>query len=79
MEAQQVDQLRPATTMALADVSLVPSAPNGRNGFGAERSGAEREASRDPKNPASWGKVGRNEACPCGSGKSFKHCHGRFG
>ncbi|MGB6118574.1 MAG: SEC-C metal-binding domain-containing protein, partial [Mesorhizobium sp.] len=33
---------------------------------------------RDPNNPASWGKVGRNEACPCGSGKKFKHCHGAF-
>jgi preprotein translocase subunit SecA len=22
-------------------------------------------------------KVGRNEPCPCGSGKKFKHCHGR--
>ena len=21
-------------------------------------------------------KVGRNEKCPCGSGKKFKHCHG---
>jgi preprotein translocase subunit SecA len=21
-------------------------------------------------------KVGRNEPCPCGSGKKFKHCHG---
>ena len=31
---------------------------------------------RDPQDPASWGKVGRNEACPCGSGKKFKHCHG---
>ena len=27
---------------------------------------------------ASWGKVGRNQLCPCGSGKKFKHCHGRF-
>ena len=35
-------------------------------------------APRDPKNPASWGQVGRNEACPCGSGKKFKHCHGAF-
>ena len=26
--------------------------------------------------PASWGKVARNEPCPCGSGKKFKHCHG---
>ncbi len=30
----------------------------------------------DPKNPATWGKVARNAACPCGSGKKFKHCHG---
>jgi preprotein translocase subunit SecA len=34
---------------------------------------------RDPTEPATWGKVGRNEVCPCGSGKKFKHCHGRFG
>jgi len=34
-------------------------------------------AERDPKNPATWGRVGRNEPCPCGSGKKFKHCHGQ--
>ncbi len=28
--------------------------------------------------PASWGNPGRNEACPCGSGKKFKHCHGKL-
>ena len=33
---------------------------------------------RDPNDPQTWGKVGRNEACPCGSGKKFKHCHGAF-
>jgi preprotein translocase subunit SecA len=33
---------------------------------------------RDPQNPETWGKIGRNEACPCGSGKKFKHCHGIF-
>jgi len=33
---------------------------------------------RDPNNPATWGKVGRNEPCPCGSGKKYKHCHGAF-
>ncbi|MEC5291452.1 preprotein translocase subunit SecA [Aurantimonas sp. C2-6-R+9] len=31
---------------------------------------------RDPDNKDSWGQVGRNEPCPCGSGKKFKHCHG---
>ncbi len=33
---------------------------------------------RDPDKPDKWGQVGRNEACPCGSGKKFKHCHGAF-
>jgi preprotein translocase subunit SecA len=40
--------------------------------------GGKTAAKRDPKNPATWGKVGRNEVCPCGSGKKYKHCHGRF-
>lgn len=31
----------------------------------------------DPKNPATWGKVARNDLCPCGSGKKYKHCHGQ--
>ncbi len=30
------------------------------------------------EDPATWGNPGRNEPCPCGSGKKFKHCHGRF-
>ena len=30
----------------------------------------------DPNDPSTWGKVGRNAACPCGSGKKYKHCHG---
>jgi preprotein translocase subunit SecA len=31
----------------------------------------------DPRDPSTWGKVARNATCPCGSGKKFKHCHGR--
>ncbi len=30
----------------------------------------------DPDDPSTWGKVQRNAACPCGSGKKYKHCHG---
>ena len=44
----------------------------------AEMSGDTAVLERDPHNPTSWGKVGRNEVCPCGSGKKFKHCHGRY-
>ena len=31
----------------------------------------------DATDPATWGNPGRNDACPCGSGEKFKHCHGR--
>ena len=33
-------------------------------------------AGLDPNDPSSWGDVGRNAPCPCGSGKKFKQCHG---
>lgn len=32
---------------------------------------------RVAEDPLSWGKVGRNELCPCGSGNKYKHCHGK--
>jgi len=32
----------------------------------------------DPLNPSTWGSVGRNASCPCGSGKKYKYCHGRL-
>ncbi|PIW25705.1 MAG: preprotein translocase subunit SecA [Rhodospirillales bacterium CG15_BIG_FIL_POST_REV_8_21_14_020_66_15] len=32
----------------------------------------------DPADPTTWGKVPRNAACPCGSGKKYKHCHGKM-
>ncbi|PBC20622.1 MULTISPECIES: preprotein translocase subunit SecA [unclassified Mesorhizobium] len=43
-----------------------------------EQSAVVAPEDRDPNNQATWGKVGRNEACPCGSGKKYKHCHGAF-
>jgi preprotein translocase subunit SecA len=32
----------------------------------------------DPQDPETWGKVPRNAACPCGSGRKYKHCHGQI-
>ncbi len=32
----------------------------------------------DPLEPGTWGKVPRNVACPCGTGRKYKHCHGRM-
>jgi len=31
---------------------------------------------RNPQDPQTWGKIARNDPCPCGSGKKYKHCHG---
>ncbi len=44
---------------------------------GAVASGEAREGF-DENDPTTWGNPGRNESCPCGSGKKFKHCHGRL-
>jgi uncharacterized protein YecA (UPF0149 family) len=37
-----------------------------------------RRVARNPQDPTSFGNVRRNETCLCGSGKKFKHCHGRY-
>jgi preprotein translocase subunit SecA len=44
---------------------------------GAGHSARVAPDARNPDNPATWGKVGRNETCPCGSGNKYKRCHGR--
>jgi preprotein translocase subunit SecA len=68
MHAHHVDPLTGEDELALATLSAMASAP-ARPGRAAEV---------DPNDPSSWGKVGRNDPCPCGSGKKFKHCHGRL-
>ena len=32
----------------------------------------------DPSDQSTWAATPRNAACPCGSGKKYKHCHGRL-
>jgi preprotein translocase subunit SecA len=36
----------------------------------------DNQKSTDLNNSNTWGKVARNEPCPCGSNKKYKHCHG---
>jgi len=51
----------------------------GRGGAAQPQSSPMQKASR-PENATvtrSQPKVGRNDLCPCGSGKKYKHCHGR--
>jgi preprotein translocase subunit SecA len=72
MEAHKVDPTTGDDEMSFADATLAPALVGNGNG-------TSRAAERNPKDPTTWGKVGRNEVCPCGSGKKYKHCHGRFG
>jgi preprotein translocase subunit SecA len=55
------------------------AAPRPDNSGGGAASAHSRAAAAaiDPDDPSTWGKVPRNAACPCGTGKKYKHCHGR--
>jgi preprotein translocase subunit SecA len=67
MQVHHADPNTGEDELAYSNVSL---SPQQGNVVAAE--------ARNPKDPSSWGKIGRNEDCPCGSGKKYKHCHGRY-
>jgi preprotein translocase subunit SecA len=71
MEAHKIDPSTGEDEMALARAGGVTLAQHGITA-------ATLTQERNPKDPTSWGKIGRNEPCPCGSGKKYKHCHGRY-
>ncbi len=86
MEAHKVDPMTGEDEMAMAMAggeaaarqNIVRAMAGNAGASLASAAGAAQAQPRNPKDPTTWGKVGRNEACPCGSGKKFKHCHGRY-
>ncbi len=79
MFATHQDPLTGDDDMAVADMNARLAAGDFGAGAGAATvTTLERTEPtvRDPADPGSWGRVSRNEACPCGSGKKYKHCHG---
>ena len=74
MEAHKIDPTTGEDEMALANIGASSrSRRTPRPRAISSWSRVEPERSR-----TTWGKVGRNEACPCGSGKKYKHCHGQY-
>jgi preprotein translocase subunit SecA len=80
MQVHHSDPFTGDDELAMADAALSASAR------APARGGAERRApvqtrrgagALNPGDPSTWGKVSRNAACPCGSGKKYKHCHGK--
>ncbi|MCK0150193.1 preprotein translocase subunit SecA [Marivita sp. S6314] len=65
MAAQQAAMAQAAEAAAAQASAPVGNPENAADGF-------------DETDPATWGNPGRNDPCPCGSGKKFKHCHGRL-
>ena len=64
LRAQQA-RMQAAAAAATQQGEPQPNPEQAREGF-------------DENDPATWGDPSRNDACPCGSGKKFKHCHGRL-
>ncbi|CFX06369.1 preprotein translocase subunit, ATPase [Candidatus Filomicrobium marinum] len=79
MHAHHIDATTGLDEFAMADAAIEAG---GRDGYGEEERRAPLQTRRgsrdiDPSDPATWGRVARNAPCPCGSGKKYKHCHGK--
>ena len=88
-----IAHLREAVTAQLVRVEIVPpeepqqlpemaahklNPTTGEDEFALSDAPVVPKDQRNPNDPSTWGKIGRNEDCPCGSGKKYKHCHGRY-
>jgi preprotein translocase subunit SecA len=76
MHAHHIDPVTGLDELALADAAIAAD--------GTQREFRPPMQTRkgtgetvDANDPATWGKVSRNAGCPCGSGKKYKHCHGK--
>ena len=91
---QKLGQIRPMTEeeqqqilsqmqerQAAAQVNAVQAAEENSEApasTAAAASGSTAVAGFDENDPSTWGTPARNDECPCGSGKKFKHCHGKL-
>ncbi len=87
---QQLSRVRPLTEEEQREMLAQMAAQQAQaqqavdQAAGAAEAKAEAVASGDAlpgfdeNDPSTWGNPSRNDQCPCGSGKKFKHCHGRL-
>ena len=72
-----LDKMRQTVTMALANIEIQPTLDGERQRN--ESIKKDQKLSNSPVNSQIRNeKVPRNAPCPCGSGKKFKHCHGKI-
>ena len=70
-QVQQAAPERPAPRQQYQETKTDLTDPNQRQAAARDT----REVKREPVRAQHT--VGRNDPCPCGSGKKFKHCHGK--
>jgi preprotein translocase subunit SecA len=76
---EQVAQAAEALEEKASHVSNVTyTHPNEDGSVSEERDSAARGAAMPADMPPNMPRVGRNDPCPCGSGKKFKLCHGKL-
>ncbi|WP_425040179.1 preprotein translocase subunit SecA [Primorskyibacter sp. S187A] len=84
---QKLAQIRPMTEeeqaamvaqMQAQQEALKPDSADTGSAPDAAAAAEPPAAGFDEKDPSTWGNPGRNDTCPCGSGKKFKHCHGSY-
>ncbi|ANB33166.1 preprotein translocase subunit SecA [Rhodovulum sulfidophilum] len=74
--AEQQAQLAEATAKAQPSHAEAPA--DGTEAAPAAAPLAAAQSGFDESRPETWGNPSRNDPCPCGSGKKFKHCHGQL-
>ncbi|MDG1424323.1 MAG: SEC-C metal-binding domain-containing protein, partial [Paracoccaceae bacterium] len=79
---KQLSQVRPMSEdeqRAMMQQMVAQQQQAAQHSQAASQTNAKAGASEfDENDRATWGNPGRNDPCPCGSGKKFKHCHGRL-
>jgi preprotein translocase subunit SecA len=79
-EEEQQEMVRQYAAQQAALAAQVKAAQDEAEGLSG--AGADSAVTALPgfveSDPTTWGNPGRNDSCPCGSGKKFKHCHGRL-
>ena len=74
-------RLRGEVTKFLSFIQLVAPDQQKNESVGESKSNLTSHSNELNNNnmngPETWGRVGRNEPCPCLSGKKYKHCHGK--
>ena len=82
---QKLGQVRPMTEEEQAEMLARAQAQQAELEAAGQLASAEASQAPEPEvqgfdenDSSTWGNPGRNDPCPCGSGKKFKHCHGRL-